>query len=104
MAQAILLYVLLAPVSLAFNLLVMLTSPMWELAAAALRLEVLPGPLAWVHTHDNNIYGALMPSTFKERFLTALWWLARNPGYGFDAYVLGFAGADVVDQTTERGP
>ncbi|WP_439502792.1 DUF7338 family protein [Aminobacter ciceronei] len=25
-----------------------------------------------------------------RRFMVACWWLWRNPGYGFDAYVLGF--------------
>ena len=98
------LYLLLAPISLLFNLFVILTSPVWALIAATFRLETLPGPLGWVHTHDNNIYGGGAPTRFKDRFMTALWWLVRNPGYGFDAYVLGFAGHEITDQTkTQSG-
>lgn len=93
-------YALCAPLSLAFNLLVIMTSPLWAGIAAAFRLETLPGPLSWVHTHDNNIYGGAVPASFAGRFKVAIWWLVRNPGYGFDAYVLGFAGSAVVSQAT----
>ncbi|QJD54333.1 hypothetical protein [Aminobacter phage Erebus] len=88
-------WLLLAPISLLVNILVMLTSPVWALWAAALKLEKLPGWFALLHTHDDNIYGAnltkiRMPARFIDRFKTAVWWLCRNPSYGFDAKVLGF--------------
>ena len=77
MIQAAALALAFAPLSLAFNLLVILTSPIWALLAAALKLTVLPWPLSWVHTHDNPIYGpGGTPMTFVRRFKAALWsWL-----------------------------
>lgn len=92
-----------APVSLAFNLFVIVTSPIWAAIAAILNRTELPYPLSWVHTHDDDIYGSRttldrVPSTVMGRFWRAVWWLCRNPGYGFDAYVLGFASAEVIDQ------
>lgn len=94
------LWALLAPISLAFNLFVILTSPIWALWAAAFKLEKLPGWFALVHTHDDDIYGWVpMPARFIDRFKTAIWWLVRNPGYGFDAMVLGFPKADIVSDS-----
>lgn len=80
------------------NVLVMLTSPIWALWAAAFKLEKLPGRFSLVHTHDNNIYGMKneKPKNFFERFKTAMWWICRNPGYGFDAFVFGFPAKGVV--------
>lgn len=90
-------YVLMAPISLAFNLLVMLTAPVWAAWAALANIERLPGILALIHTHDAGIYGhGLKPLTVVRRFTTAVWWLWRNPGYGFDALVLGFDAAGVL--------
>lgn len=86
-----------APVSFAFNVFVMVTSPIWAVWAAALKLKALPGVFAMVHTHDDWIYGSgwpkpHVPPSFSKRFKTAVWWLCRNPGYGFDARVLGYPG------------
>jgi hypothetical protein len=91
------LYAASAPLGLALNLFAILTCWFWAFLAAAFKLERLPGPLSWVHTHDDNIYGSRMtgepmPATFLKRWTTAMWWLCRNPGYGFNAYVLGFGG------------
>lgn len=103
MLRGIILAAAFAPISLAFNFLVILTSPLWALLAASLKLTVLPWPLSWVHTHDNPIYGlGGTPATFTGRFKAALWWLVRNPGYGFDAYVLGYDHADLINITTRQ--
>ena len=104
-----LLYALLALVSLAFNLFVMATCWLWAGIAAVFKLTTLPGFLSWVHTHDDDIYGSRttgdpIPATITTRFKRACWWLFRNPGYGLDAYVLGFAGSEIVAQdTTSNG-
>lgn len=96
------LYAFLAPLSLLFNLFVIITSPFWAFIAAILKVGEFPYPFSWVHTHDNNIYGGNnIPNSFKERFKIAVWWLCRNPGYGFDAHLLGFRGDEVVDQIME---
>lgn len=76
------------------------TCPIWALVAAILKRPSLPGPLAWVHTHDDNVFGAnyrrsnygdidAVPASFGKRFKTACWWIWRNPNYGFNAEVLG---------------
>ena len=107
-------WALLAPISLAFNLLVMLTAPIWAAWAAIGKLDRLPGLFALVHTHDDDIYGSAtrvgmgdgsgMPSTAWKRFTTAVWWLWRNPGYLFKARVLGFSGVGaVVEEFVETG-
>lgn len=90
----------LALVSFAFNIFVWITSPLWALIAATFKLNSLPGILKWVHTHDNPIWGqnVPMPSKFVDRFKVAIRWICRNPGYGFDAYVLGFKDTAVLDQ------
>lgn len=93
------LYAIVALIAFAFTYI---TCPIWAFIAALLKLDRLPGPLAWVHTHDDNIYGAKMrlhdfneadtiPATFKKRFTNACWWIWRNPNYGFNANVLGLA-------------
>lgn len=95
-----------APISLAFNLVVMLTAPIWAAWAALADLDELPMPFDWVHTHDETIYGIHVygprPATAWGRFTRAIKWLWRNPGYTFDARVLGFpaAGARVIDSMT----
>lgn len=90
-----------AIISFVFNFVVYITSPIWALIAAVLKLTKLPGFLAWIHTHDDDIYGSkttheAIPATTVARFKRALWWIIRNPGYGFDAYVLGFRAEDVA--------
>ena len=96
-------WTLCAPLSLAFNLFCMATAPVWALWAAALKLDKLPGWFAVVHTHDNWIYGfghpkPDVPAKFRDRFRLACWWIARNPGYGFDAWVLGFKGPPIFEK------
>lgn len=92
-----LLWILFAPISLLFNIFCMITSPLWALWAAVFKLTELPGPFSWVHTHDDWIYGFYEkkpnpPEKFSDRFKSACKWICRNPGYGFDAKVLGFSG------------
>ena len=94
-------WILFAPVSLIFNILVMLTSPVWALWAAIGKMKTLPGIFSHVHTHDDWIYGhgwpkPDVPEDFFDRFKIALWWLCRNPGYTFDAEVLGFKDEGMV--------
>lgn len=102
-------WALCAPLSLAANLFVMLTSPLWAAWAAIGRLEALPGVFALVHTHDDWIYGfgwpkPDVPPKFSDRFRIAIWWLCRNPAYGFDAKVLGFSGEGLtVEKSEGRG-
>lgn len=99
-------YALYAIISFVAFVFTYLTCPIWAFIAAVLKLGRLPGPLGWVHTHDDNIYGAKMrradwgetdtvPATFKKRFTNACWWIWRNPNYGFNANVLGLP----VDKT-----
>lgn len=99
---AYLLAALFAPLSFAFNLMVLFTAPTLAFIAALFRLTELPWPLSWAHTHDDDIYGSRttkepVPATFGGRFKRAVWWLWRNPGYGFDAYVLGYPASELVD-------
>lgn len=100
-------YVLFIPLFLGFNLFVWLTCWLWAAIVAVLKIERLPGILAWVHTSDDNIYGTRktgvpMPSSSLERFKTAIWWLCRNPGFGFAEKVLGFSD-DTVSHTVVTG-
>lgn len=100
-------YALFAPLGLAFNLFVVLTCWLWAFIAALLKLDYLPGPLGWVQTHDDTIYGARVtgqptPAAFMARWTTAMWWLCRNPGYGFNARVLGYSGPVTEDVITPR--
>lgn len=96
-------YAVMAPISLAMNILVMILSPALALIPAVFKLENLPGPLWYLQTHDHWVYGdgwpkPDVPPTFAQRWKIAMWWLARNPAYGFDAYLLGFP-ADGVSVT-----
>jgi hypothetical protein len=87
-------YALYAPVSLLTNLFVILTSPFWAAIAAVLKLHVLPGKLSWLHTDDDDIYGSNktgepIPSSVWGRWVRAMWWLCRNPGFGVARQLLG---------------
>jgi hypothetical protein len=94
-------YVLSAVISFGLNLLVMAASPVLALIPAVFKLKNLPGPLWYLQTHDDWIYGhghpkPDVPKKFLERWKLAMWWLARNPAYAFDAHVLGIDAKDVV--------
>lgn len=96
-------YIIYAVASLLFDLLVWVTSPIWALWAAAAKRAALPYPFSLVHTHDDDIYGSKttrepVPGSFFGRFKRAVWWLCRNPGYGFDAWVIGVNETDVKEQ------
>lgn len=103
-------YLIFAPTSFAFNLFVMVTCPLWAAWAAIFNLDRLPKPFHLVHTHDDTIYGTNYlrdvlgeprPPTVMRRWRQAMWWLCRNPGYGFDAYVLGFPSDGAVISQSE---
>lgn len=101
-------YIFKALLSLLFKVIVWITSPIWAFIAAAFNLDKLPGFLSWVHTHDDDIYGSKTtkdprPERFLKRFKVAVWWLLRNPGYGFAAYVLGFKHEDIQLYPTIEG-
>lgn len=102
-------YVLFALASFVFNIFVYLVAPVAVIPAAVLKLTFLPGPLSWLYTHDTDIYGSAtthepIPVTVWGRYKRALWWLYRNPGYGFDAYVLGYpAAGSTVKVIANRG-
>lgn len=93
-------YILYAIVALVAFVFTYITCPIWAFIVAVLKVDKLPGPLGWVHTIDDNIYGAefryheyndrdVIPNTFGKRFKTACWWIWRNPNYGFNTRVLG---------------
>lgn len=100
-------YALFAAASLLANLFVWLTCPIWAAIAAIGDLRRLPGPLALLHTHDDDIYGSGLtrepvPEKLLARWKRAMWWMCRNPGYGFDAYVLGMpAGTPLLLDETQ---
>ncbi len=87
-------YALYAPLSLLFNVFVILTSPIWAGMVAVTRAAHLPGILSYLYTDDDDIYGSGMtkdpiPPTVWGRFKRAMWWLCRNPGFGFAKNLLG---------------
>lgn len=88
-----------ALLSFIMNLWVWTTCWLWALIPATFKLENLPGPLWYMQTHDDWVYGFGWPKengpppTWWGRYKLATWWLARNPGYAFDTYVLGLGGS-----------
>lgn len=87
-------YALYAPLSLFFNIFVILTSPLWAGIVAVTGAAHLPGILSYLYTDDDDIYGSGMtkdpiPPTPWGRFKRAMWWLCRNPGFGFAKHLLG---------------
>jgi hypothetical protein len=103
-------YAAYAIASLAVNLFVLATAWFWAIFPALLKTRTL-GPLSFLHTHDDDVYGANyrvskgmpgMPQSFTKRWKAATWWMMRNPAYGFDAFVLGIK-ASKVDSITSTG-
>lgn len=108
-------YVLTGPLSLVFKLLCWLPIVSFPsaLVAAVFNLDRLPPVWDWIMTHDDDIYGSKTrregrhvkqdltgkPDNWFDRFKLALWWLYRNPGYGFAAFVLGVKSSDITDQS-----
>lgn len=100
-------YPFLALIGLLFNVFCMATCWFWAFWAAAFNLTKLPGIMAWVHTHDDDVYGSnttgeSVPKSFFKRWTTASWWIMRNPGYTFDSHVLGIR-EDRVDRVETTG-
>lgn len=94
-------YALFAPLTFLLNLFLWITADIWALIPATFKLKNMPGPLWYFQTHDDWVYGhgwpkPNPPESWIKRWRIAAWWLRRNPGYAFDAYVLGFAAEDVV--------
>lgn len=84
-------WIILAPLSVAFTLLAILLAPV--LALLVKPDGCLPDWLNWFQTPDNPATGDMMfqqnqMSWTTSRYLYALFWLARNPAYGFD-HLLG---------------
>lgn len=102
-------YAAFAILSLLFNFVVWALAPLVAVPAAVFKLSTLPGPLAWFYTHDTDIYGSAttyepIPDTVWGRYKRAIWWMYRNPGYGFDAFVLGYpAGNSTVVGVARHG-
>lgn len=90
-----------APISLAFNLLTVILSPVIAVVPAAFNLRRPPFPWWLFYTHDDDIYGSKttkedVPEGLFNRWKRSIWWLCRNPGYGFDAYILGYGESDIL--------
>lgn len=94
--------------SFSLNIFIWLTCWFWGLVAATFKLENLPGPLYYLQTHDDWVYGhgwkrkLGVPPKWFQRVKLATWWLARNPGYAFDALVLGVRATEVMWRTEVR--
>lgn len=94
--------------ALAMNILAILLSPLLSAISVIAGVNVLPGPLAWFHTHDADLDGGqkqvkkLYPSGVKgwELFKQRVRWVCRNPGYGFAANVVGIPYCTVVETGT----
>lgn len=92
-------------VSFLLNLFLWVFADFVALLPATWKLENLPGFLWYLQTHDDNVYGSdftnkPMSDRWWTRWRTAAWWLRRNPGYAFDALVLGLD-EDVVRWKSE---
>lgn len=113
MTRAYIRYVLTAPLSILFKLFCWMpfVAIPSALFAAAFNLDRLPPVWNWIMTHNDDIYGSKTraegkhvkqdltgkPDRFFDRLKLATWWLYRNNGYGFDAFVLGLKASDVAD-------
>jgi len=101
-------YIVLFPLTLLMNILSILLSPLLALISMILGVNVLPGFLAWFHTHDATLDGGqiqqpqLYPSgvTGFKLWKQRTRWICRNPGYGFAANVCGIPYAGTIAQTS----
>ena len=80
-------WLILAPVSFAFTLMAILLAPV--LALFVQKDKYLPNCLWWFQTPDNPAVGDAQyrytdMMWTDSSYLHALFWLARNPAYGFD--------------------
>jgi hypothetical protein len=100
-------YVIYAALSFTLNILIYLTAWLVAIIPAVVKAKRLPEWLDFLQTHDDDIYGSIttgepIPSSVWGRWKRITWWLMRNPGYGFDAYVLGIR-AGRVERVTWVG-
>lgn len=92
----VLLYPFYAILSWTMTLLTWALSPVLSAWSVIADINVLPYPFNLFHTHDNTLDGG-QKALGWEKGVTGfkLWWqrvkwLCRNPGYGFNAYIIGF--------------
>ena len=88
-------YLLYAAMSMAVNVIAYVSSPLLSAYSVWRGIDVLPYPLSLLHTHDNTLDGGQRQGYEVGVTGWKLWWqrtcwICRNPGYGFDAYILGF--------------
>lgn len=88
-------YIIFATASMFVNLLTYLLGPALSAYSVWRGIDVLPYPLNLLHTHDNTLDGGQkqgyrVGATGFELWWQRTCWIWRNPGYGFDAHVLGF--------------
>lgn len=108
----ILKWLLLAPLSVVFTLIAILLSPI--LALLVKPDGYLPSWLSWFSTPDNKSTG---DESFQKnqmrwttsKYLYALFWLCRNPSYGFDHAIgakipAGFTYSSKGDEGTTNAP
>ena len=101
-------YLLFAALSMAVNIIAYLLSPILAAYSVWRDIVVLPHPFNLLHTHDNTLDGGQKQGYAIGVTGWRLWWqrtcwICRNPGYGFDAYVLGFEHVGYV-VLSESGP
>lgn len=105
-------YLILAPLSIVFTILAVLLSPI--LALLVKSDGYLPDWLSYFQTPDNKATGDKMfqeqqMAWTKSKYLYALFWLARNPGYGLDHAIgakipVGFKYESWGDEATTNAP
>lgn len=107
-------WLLLAPLSLVFKLIGWLFAIPLGLLVGLTNMDRLPNILSWFGTPDDDAYGSKTraermgdpsgkPDKVFKRVRLAIWWLFRNPGYGFCNGPLGVeAGTRRVVKSTDR--
>lgn len=84
-----------AAASLTVNLIAYILAPAMAAYSVWRGITVLPYPFRLLHTHDNTLDGGQLQGYETGVTGSKLWWqrtcwIWRNPGYGFDAEILGF--------------
>lgn len=94
-----------ATLSFLLNVFLWLTCWLWAIIPAVFKLTDLPGPLWYFQTHDDWVYGfgapkPHAPASMWDRWKIATWWIARNPGYGFDSMIVGYPALPTAPKNT----
>lgn len=103
------LYLPFAVLSFLLNVFLWLTCWFWAIIPAVFKLTDLPGPLWYLQTHDDWVYGDGWPKPnppprMFDRWKIATWWIARNPGYAFDSYILGYPALPTAPKWASKVP